>query len=325
MKQILHKSTFLFLCFSIFFSTSIFGQWSKGKRNKSNTRNDALTAKIIDNNPKNAENLHFLLSPFYWNAQNALDLNVRLETYYRKDNKWSIGGFIAKSYLFEDSQIDQNAASAEGIKKPLRIGVTGDYFFHDKKKKREYKIVVKSENTGYREITHYYVPANGYQYHFVGARGGYTLFNGTAAASFQPAPEAIFLDGALPNVTEGTLHLGISRMKIFRMKAEVDGVSHNDQKLIRYLYLDVLLNTNTSYRDDLINSSGDAVNIDDWETVPVGLRFGYKRFPSRKFDYHFTIEFGIKPGTVHNTTESSNFLNNSFINIGFGYGFGTKI
>lgn len=232
--------------------------------------------------------------------------------------------FFAKSTTYDESLVEKSTSSPNGIQKPIRIGVTGDYFFHNTKKKREYKIVVKSEDTGYRTTTHYYVPVNGYEYHFLSARGGYTLLNGSAAASFQANPEDEILTGALPNVTEGTLHIGISRMKIFRMKAGVAGTPYKAQKLIRYMYLDLLLNTHTSYNDDLSFSDRDAVTIDTWEKIPVGFRFGYKRFPSRKFDYHITIELGIKPGTVHNTDGGSSFGSGSFMNIGFGYGLGIK-
>lgn len=322
MKKNFLKFTFL-LVFSLCLTSNSFGQWSKNKNNRSSANSESPTVKILDNNPLNAENLHFMILPFYWKASSASDLGFRIESIYRKDNKWSIGGYASKTYTF-DFTGDFEMESAAGVTKPLEFGVEGDYYFASKKKKREYKVVVNSASTGYNTTTHYYVPAKGKEFHYYGARGGYNLFNGSMATSYQPNLEEPYFTQVSQKVTSGTFHIGLSRLKVYRMKAEVEGLGEYTQKAFKYIYADLLLSTNTTYAKDIINYDGDLLNIDTWEKIPVGFRVGYKMLPARKFGLQYSVEMGVRPGPASRDSEYSKATGSFFMNFGIGFGLGFK-
>lgn len=324
-RNLLKLTLFCLCCFSV---SAAFGQWSKNPRKKNVTPplvKESPKYKIFDNKLENAENLQFILNPFYWSGAIMTDVSLKLEGHYRKNNQWSIGGFVAKSYHIEQGGYSQSyLASISGEKKPIRIGITGNYYFKNKKKEREFKYVVESKTTGIREITNYYVPIKGYKYHLMGLRGGYSLFSGTIDATYILNSEIAERRNGNPNATFGTLHIGIARMKIIRMDAKVYGYKRKRQKKMGYIYSDILLNTNTSF-DKNLTLKDTPTEVAEWATLPIGFRIGFKRFPTRKLDFHYGVELGMKPGPVLAYEDSIKYENSLFLNFGIGIGFGTLL
>jgi len=296
-----------------------FGQWSKRGKNPPPSE-DIPAFKITKNNLKDLGDLELVLVPLKWDAGYTTNLSFYLEGNYLLNDRLSIGAYTGISYLFDSGNVNIDFQSTDLIKNPLQLGLQGEYAFLSKKKKKEYKIVVESEHTGYKEITHYYVPVKGKQFIKMGARAGFNYQKALSATSFIQPESGGYADEGLVNTNFGYVHLGISRTKIDNIEVDIEGFGEKNEKASRYLYLDVLVNTNTSFDPAVPTpfNETDFIATEQFTTTPLGLRLGYKTMPFSKSNWYWGYELGLKPGPF---SDAVGLLHsNGYLSISIGLG-----
>jgi len=154
----------------------------------------------------------------------------------------------------------------------------------------------------------------------MGARAGFNYQKVPAATSFTQPESGGYADEGLVNTNFGYVHLGISRTKIDNIEVDIEGFGEKSEKASRYLYLDVLVNTNTSFDPAVLApySETNFIAVEQFTTTPLGLRLGYKTMPFSKSNWYWGYELGLKSGPssdVVGLLHSNGYLS---ISIGFG-------
>jgi len=291
---------------------SAFGQWSKKGKNAPELE-DTPDFKITKNNLKDLRGSQLILSPFKLDMNISFNVSLYLEGKYQVNDQLSIGAYGGVSYWFNVEDFYFDYESTDLIKRPLQFGLQGEYTFIEKKKKKEYKMIVESASTGYREITHYYVPVIGKQFILTGARMGFNYYKIPSLVSFDrfnlEFDSEDHNEEALVNSDYGFIHLGVSRSIIDNIEADIEGFGKKEKKVSKYIFFDLLINTNVSFDAAVPIREDTFIPTEQLKTTPIGFRVGYRKTSYGKWGSSWGIETGIKPMPY---SELEGQLRNSF-------------
>jgi hypothetical protein len=189
----------------------------------------------------------------------------------------------------------------EKLQANMRFQAGAAWFFGKKEKTKEYKIIVRSENSGYRTTTHYYVPARAKQFRFWDVRGGLQYYTGAYQGYFYTAayPES---SGGVPAASEGGFalaNLGIGRLKFTQFVADVESYGERKQRYGSEFYFDILLAAGGKFdavTEYDIDGKPTETPVTGYKKKNVGWQLGWRILPSTAPRFNFGLVLGDRPG-----------------------------
>jgi hypothetical protein len=293
------KPLCLLLC--LLASVPLQAQWGKEKpqKPKDDTEEGKIPeVKIVKNDLKS-------LPKFGVSANIFMDVSA----FFAVGPQLSIDYRVGQNILLDASflyspfprETDDNG---ESLNAGMRFHAGGAFLFGKSEKKKEYKIVVKSENTGYRTITNYFVPVKAKQFRFWDVRAGVNYFSGGFGGNFFtdafPGPEGI---RGSANGGWAVLQAGIGRLKFNNLVVNVEGYGERSQKSGSEISFDLLFAMPGNFSEIAsYDSNFEPVTtpVNGYVKKNIGWQLGWRMMPISAPRFNFGILLGSRPGLMPN-------------------------